>query len=92
MDFPARRAEPAPPPPDLLAALGIEHTLYIGRNQDDYLVVVELPDTVRALKPDFTRLAQVTARGVIVTSRSHQPEYQFISRFFAPPWGFPKIP
>lgn len=92
MDFPARRTEPAAPPPDLLAALGIERTLYIGRNQDDYLVVVELPDTIRALKPDFIRLAQVTARGVIVTSRSYQPEYQFISRFFAPAVGVPEDP
>ncbi len=92
MDFPARLATPAAPPPDLLAALGIAHTRYIGRNQDDYLVVVELPDTVRALQPDFTRLARVTARGVIVTSRSYQPEYQFISRFFAPAVGVPEDP
>src|SRR6266545_4959896 len=42
---------------------------------------------IRSCRPDFTRLAQVASRGVIVTARSSEPAFDFVSRFFAPAAG-----
>ena len=47
-------------------------------------------DTLRRLKPDFTLLAKIPVRGVIVTSRA--ADYDFVSRFFAPASGIPEDP
>jgi PhzF family phenazine biosynthesis protein len=83
LNFPATPASPAPPPDGMLPALGIQETLYTGKNDYDYLLVVEDEDLVRNLKPDFRLLKTFPIRGVIVTARS-SGEYDFISRFFAP--------
>jgi PhzF family phenazine biosynthesis protein len=91
MDFPAKREESAPAPPNLLEALGVR-AKYIGKNQFDYLVEVASEDVVRELKPDFTLLGTITVRGVIVTSRAASSEYDFVSRFFAPAAGVPEDP
>lgn len=91
LDFPAKREAPAQPPADLLPALGVE-AVYIGRNEFDYLVEVEAEVAVRSLAPDFTRLGRLPVRGVIVTSRSASPEFDFVSRFFAPAVGVNEDP
>jgi len=83
LDFPAVGVEAANPPPGLIEALGIKPT-YVGRNKFDYLVEAESEETVRNAKPDHTRLRQVEARGVIITSRSTTSQFDFVSRFFAP--------
>lgn len=84
LNFPALPEEKTEPPEGLLEALGIEAS-YVGKNSFDYLVEVESEEMVRTIKPDFTKLLKVPARGVIVTSRSR--EYDFVSRFFAPGVG-----
>jgi PhzF family phenazine biosynthesis protein len=89
LDFPAEPAAPAEPPPDLLAALGVP-AKWVGRNRLDYLVEVDAEATVRALAPDLGRLATVATRGVIVTSASDDPRFDFVSRFFAPRVGIPE--
>jgi len=86
LDFPAVREEAADPPQGLLESLGVE-ARYVGKNKFDYLVEVESEDVVRNVTPDHTRLRQVQARGVIVTSRSASPPFDFVSRFFAPGSG-----
>jgi len=48
--------------------------------------------TVKDLKPDFTRLRQVVTRGITVTSRSHDARFDFVSRFFAPAVGVAEDP
>ena len=58
----------------------------------DYLVEVESEDEVRGLAPDFARLSSLETRGVIVTSRSTDPQYDFVSRFFAPRAGVDEDP
>jgi predicted PhzF superfamily epimerase YddE/YHI9 len=47
---------------------------------------------VRTLQPDFVRLAALPARGVVVTSHSDDPAFDFVSRFFAPSFGIPEDP
>jgi PhzF family phenazine biosynthesis protein len=91
MDFPAKREQHAKPPADLLAALGCEPR-YLGRNQFDYLVLVDSEDEVRALRPDFRLLGTVPVRGVIVTAASSHSEFDFVSRFFAPAAGVNEDP
>ncbi len=92
MDFPATPVENSEPPPGLLEALGVERANFVGRSKFDYLIEVESAATVRALKPNLSRLAEVKARGVIVTSRADVAEFDFISRFFAPASGVPEDP
>ena len=91
LDFPATPAEPAPEPPGLLAALGLDKG-DIYRSRFDYLVVVDDEALVRALQPDFPALGQVEARGIIVSARSDDPAYDFVSRFFAPAAGINEDP
>jgi PhzF family phenazine biosynthesis protein len=91
LDFPAIPEKPVTPPDDLVSALGVRPK-YVGENQFDYLVEVSLEESVRAMKPDFALLAELSSRGVIVTSLARSPGYDFISRFFAPGVGINEDP
>jgi PhzF family phenazine biosynthesis protein len=91
LDFPAKPEESTAPLPGLAEALGLS-PLYVCKNKFDYLVEVESEDVVRNLKPDFSKLKEIEARGVIVTSRSKTAPYDFISRFFAPRVGVNEDP
>ena len=90
LDFPATPGEPAEAPPRLAEALGA-HPKYVGRNKFDYLVELE-EDEVRTLTPNFSLLRALPVRGIIVTSPSSDPQYDFISRFFAPGSGVDEDP
>ncbi len=91
LDFPAKVEEPAADPGGLARALGVS-IKYLGKNQFDYLAEVDSDETVRQLKPDFTLLGTLPVRGVIVTSRSSSPDYDIVSRFFAPRVGVNEDP
>jgi PhzF family phenazine biosynthesis protein len=91
MNFPATIAQPAKAPSDLLSALGISPT-YSGRNLFDYLIEVSSEEEVRRMQPNFSLLATIPARGVIVTSRASTPGYDFVSRFFGPQVGINEDP
>ena len=91
MDFPAEPDEPAALPDGLADALGTEPT-YVGRNRFDYLVQVDAEATVRRLAPDFRRLGEIDARGVIVTARAETDGFDFVSRYFAPHAGIDEDP
>jgi PhzF family phenazine biosynthesis protein len=88
MDFPAQVPEPCACPPMLAAALGIEPLEVLAA--DDYLVVVENEEAVRAVAPDQALLRQLDRRGVIVTACGREAD--FVSRFFAPKYGVPEDP
>jgi len=91
MDFPAKAEQPAETPAGMVAALGIQ-PVYVGRNQFDYLVEVDSAAALRAIQPDHSALRKLPVRGIIVTARSDTPEYDFISRFFAPGSGIDEDP
>lgn len=92
LDFPATPASECEPPAGLLDALQIQPT-YIGRSKFDKLLVVESPEVVRKVRPDFLRLRQLLGvRGVILTGPSDGPEFDFISRYFAPGVGIDEDP
>jgi PhzF family phenazine biosynthesis protein len=91
MDFPAKIAEPSDAPPQLADALGADLT-WVGRNQFDYLVQVANEPTLRSLQPNHHLLRQLPVRGVIVTAKSRDSNYDFVSRFFAPGSGIDEDP
>lgn len=91
LDFPATPADAAEPPAGLLEALGVTPS-FVGRSRFDKFVLVESEQTVRSLKPDFARLREVPMRGVIVTSPSADPRFDFVSRYFAPGAGIDEDP
>ncbi len=91
LDFPVKAAEAVKPPTGLVDSLGVA-ARYVGRNKFDYLVEVESAAAVRSLSPDLKRLATVECRGVIVTAGSDDPQFDFVSRFFAPAAGVDEDP
>jgi PhzF family phenazine biosynthesis protein len=92
LDFPAKIAVPAEAPAELLPALGVGGAKFVGKNAFDYLVEADTEEAVRALSPDHSKLRHVPVRGVIVTARSSSPEFDFVSRFFAPGSGIDEDP
>ncbi len=91
LDFPLQPDSQVEPPPGLLEALGVS-AVYVGKNRFDYLVEVESEEELREIAPDFEQLGRIEVRGVIVTSRSASPQYDFVSRFFAPWAGIDEDP
>lgn len=91
LDFPARPLTVTKPVKALEEAIGVIPK-FTGRSEDDYLLEIDGEDELRGLKPDFTSLAKLKARGVIVTSPSRSRKYDFISRFFAPAVGIDEDP
>ena len=91
MDFPARPVISAEAPVELLAALGVE-AIDAGRDGDKQLIVVDGEEKVRQMRPDFSVLRLLPARGVMVTSRAATAEFDFVSRYFAPRVGIDEDP
>jgi PhzF family phenazine biosynthesis protein len=93
LDFPEEPATEIAAPADLLAALGLEGR-WVGQNRLDYLVLAAGESAVRALRPDFARLAEACkgARGVMVTAPSDDARFDFVSRYFAPSAGIDEDP
>ncbi len=91
LDFPATPATPIAAPELLIEALGVEPVL-VGKSKFYTLVVVDSPDVVRTVRPDFRKLGQLPTLGVIVTAPSDDAKFDFISRFFAPALGVDEDP
>lgn len=56
----------------------------------DYLLVFENEEEILNAMPNFEKLKNINARGVIITSQSK--EYDFVCRFFAPKVGIDEDP
>ncbi|MFZ1863809.1 MAG: PhzF family phenazine biosynthesis protein [Polyangiales bacterium] len=91
LDFPARAPSEAAAPPGLLEALGASPQ-WVGRDADDYVLLLADEEAVKACSPDFRALMAVDTRGVVITARSAQEDTDFVSRFFAPRWGIDEDP
>ncbi len=91
LDFPATPVTPCDAPPELPEALGVSPS-FVGRSVFDYVVEVPTESEVRAVAPDLAAISRMDTRGVIVTSRSDNPEIDFVSRFFAPGSGIDEDP
>ena len=91
LDFPKTPSAEVAQPQGLAEAIGCT-PLWVGRSKFDVLVRVGTAEMVRSLSPDFTRLASISARGVIVTAEGDTRGVDFVSRFFAPRTGIPEDP
>ena len=87
LDFPSNEPRPVEPPPALLA--GLRRTPLACYRALDYLVEFGDEATVRALRPDFDRLARLDT-GVCATAPGDRVD--FVSRYFAPAYGIPEDP
>jgi predicted PhzF superfamily epimerase YddE/YHI9 len=90
MDFPLRPVAEAAPPDALLDGLGAS-PVWVGRDAVNWLVELPSAAAVRDLQPEMARLATLP-EGIIVTSRADDPQYDIVSRYFAPSWGIPEDP
>jgi PhzF family phenazine biosynthesis protein len=91
MDFPAKGTTACSAPEGLAASLGCQ-PVAVASNGMDYLVEVGSETTLRKLSPNMASLATLPVRGVIVTARSDDSRYDFVSRFFAPAAGVNEDP
>jgi PhzF family phenazine biosynthesis protein len=91
MDFPRTELRDVPPPVGLLSSLGFT-PLALKQAGPDFLFEVQDEESVRRASPDLRALAEIPLRGVIVTARSRDPAFDFVSRFFAPAVGVDEDP
>lgn len=64
--------------------------IFALKGKTDYVLVFPNETDVRNVKPDFTKIAKLDARGVIVTAKGDTVD--FVSRFFAPQSGIDEDP
>lgn len=86
LELPADPPREVQAPVELLEGLGVEFE-FVGQTEFDMLVRVGSEQAVRSLLPNFAWLRKLATRGVIVTSESAAPGFDFVSRFFAPAAG-----
>ena len=91
LDFPRMAPEPAAINPQVESALGIK-LLTCVHSGNYFLYEVENADVVRQAQPDFIALAASPTPEVIITARNDDPNFDFISRFFAPQLGIDEDP
>ena len=100
LDFPA---EPATESVDrdrvalVAEALGFSdsETIEVAANRLDLIVGLGTEAAVRSAAPNFSRLAEVEARGVMITAQAQQAASEgidFVSRYFAPRFGIDEDP
>jgi PhzF family phenazine biosynthesis protein len=89
MDFPARPPERVTAPAGLVEALGAEPTEVWAAGK--LLCVFETEGAVKALDPDFRKVAALDCLGVIATAPGNDG-VDFVSRYFAPHAGIDEDP
>lgn len=95
LNFPSMPVEPAAMPELLNKALGFIPVTSVYKDDVMYIVVLPSIQAVRELKPNFAKIAQLPCRSVTVTAANEgeiDPNYDFVSRYFAPKVGIPEDP
>lgn len=91
LDFPRMTPEPIKIEPAVQAAIGID-LIDAARSGNYFLFEAEDERSVREATPDFTALAASPMPEVMITARSDDPDFDFVSRFFAPQLGINEDP
>ena len=89
LNFPSITVKDSHSTPELEKALGIK-PIYVGDcgvGEYNYIAELESEEQIKSLKPDFNLLAKLPKFGVIVTAKSDNNSYDFVSRYFAPAKG-----
>ncbi|MEJ1240766.1 PhzF family phenazine biosynthesis protein [Chryseolinea sp. T2] len=89
MNFPADLYSRIQPDESLTAGVSIR-PLEIYRGKTDYMFVYAKEHDVKTIVPNFSEIAKLSCRGVIVTAPGD--DVDFVSRFFAPQSGVNEDP
>ncbi len=96
LDFPAFESVPATPQSALVEAVGVRpvESRRVDREGTDSIWIFELANEteVRSAAPRFGAMTACAPDPVIVTARSASPDFDFVSRFFAPGHGIDEDP
>lgn len=92
VDFPAFVPERSSSiPNELLRALGLKRLpSEILEANDTYIAVLDNPEIVQSIRPDFALLEKLHPHAVVVTAAGNNTD--FVSRYFAPSYGVPEDP
>lgn len=89
LDFPADNVTKVPLNEELLLCFDIK-PIEAYRGKTDYMLVFENEGQIQSIKPALKDIAQVKARGIIITAKGKDAD--FVSRFFAPQSGVDEDP
>ncbi len=89
LDLPADELKAYDIPPFMFDALGVD-VVEFWKGRDDFLALIEDPEILRQLQPDYALIGRLKSRGLIVTAPDHK--YDFISRCFYPQSGIQEDP
>ena len=89
LNFPASETEAQYIPSVLKTAFGI-HPQECFKGRDDLMLVFKSENDILNLEPNFSKMTEANARGIICTAKSDK--YDFVSRFFAPSVGINEDP
>jgi PhzF family phenazine biosynthesis protein len=91
LDFPQQKIEECEPNEIVNNAFGIA-PIFTGRNSKRYLLEIEKANELREIEPDFELLKKADLGAFMITCKSDLPDYDFLSRFFAPYVGINEDP
>ncbi|MEQ1822553.1 MAG: PhzF family phenazine biosynthesis protein [Fimbriimonadaceae bacterium] len=86
MDFPRESPEPHDLP------IHLNHALWTGKNRLFWFAELDSAQRVRDFEPELSLISTFGLVGFLITARSDNQEYDFVSRFFAPQSGIPEDP
>jgi PhzF family phenazine biosynthesis protein len=89
LNFPADDPEPQEMDALFAEALG-KSPIEILRGTDDFLAVFETEQQIQTMNPDFTKLAKINSRGVVISAPGN--DVDFVSRCFFPQTGVDEDP
>ncbi|HQY19489.1 MAG TPA: PhzF family phenazine biosynthesis protein [Ignavibacteria bacterium] len=94
LNFPVNKPLPSDRNEILEKALGVNSVSLntIFTTEHHYIVELNSEENLKNVKPDFSLLETLPKYGVIITSKSDDPEFDFVSRFFAPSKGVKEDP
>ncbi|MDC6461308.1 PhzF family phenazine biosynthesis protein, partial [Gammaproteobacteria bacterium] len=89
LNFPVDDPEPQEMDALFAEALG-KSPIEILRGTDDFLAVFETEQQIQTMNPDFTKLAKINSRGVVISAPGN--DVDFVSRCFFPQTGVDEDP
>lgn len=91
LDFPADFPQSKQTSSESIRATG-KDLLYFGTGSQFWIAELENETSVRSFQPDFAAIEALAKIGLIITARTDEPTYDFVSRVFAPQPGVPEDP
>jgi PhzF family phenazine biosynthesis protein len=89
LNFPTDKVQAITVTPELIACIG-EKPIEAYQGLSDAMLVFSSRKVIEQAVPDFSRIAQLKARGLIITAPGTDTD--FVSRFFAPQFGINEDP